>query len=156
MQIITEELRAILHEYSEKINDISIHNFYDKPDPVKWSKMEVLGHLVDSAQNNLRRFICGQYEANPPHIIYQQDFWVAANNYRQAEKKDIVQLWVLLNHRIADILNSMPASSYEKMCNTGKDTPQLRTLEWLAFDYVKHMKHHLNQILPGSFAVAYP
>jgi hypothetical protein len=156
MQTITEELRAILHEYSQKINDISIHSFYDKPNPAKWSKMEVLGHLVDSAQNNLRRFICGQYEASPPHIVYQQDFWVAANNYRQAEKNDIVQLWVLLNHRIADILNNMPASSYEKMCNTGKDTPQLRTLEWLASDYVKHMKHHLNQILPGSFAVEYP
>lgn len=156
MQIIVEELRSLVHEYSQKIDDISIHNFYEKPNPAKWSKIEVLGHLIDSAQNNLRRFICGQYEASPPNILYQQDFWVEANNYRQAEKKDIIQLWALLNYRIADILTSMPASNYEKICNTGKDTPELRTLEWLAADYVKHMKHHLNQILPGSFAIVYP
>ncbi len=108
MQIIVEELRSLVREYSQKIDDISIHNFYEKPNPAKWSKVEVLGHLVDSAQNNLRRFICGQYESIPPNILYQQDFWVEANNYRQAEKKDIIQLWVLLNYRIADILTSMP------------------------------------------------
>ena len=122
MQIIVEELRSLVREYSQKIDDISIHNFYEKPNPAKWSKVEVLGHLVDSAQNNLRRFICGQYESTPPNILYQQDFWVEANNYRQAEKKDIIQLFVLLNYRIADILTSMPASNYEKTCNINNIT----------------------------------
>jgi hypothetical protein len=29
-------------------------------------------------------------------------------------------------------------------------------LEWLAIDYVKHLKHHLNQIIANSFAIVYP
>jgi hypothetical protein len=155
MQIIIQELRDLIQTYSEKIAAISGPDFYAKPLPTKWSKVEVLGHLIDSSQNNLRRFICGQYESTPPRIIYDQDFWVSSNNYKEAKKESIIQLWKLLNERICDILETMPPSNYEKECNTGKDIEQLRTLQWLAEDYVKHLKHHLNQIIPGSFDIVY-
>lgn len=156
MQIIIHELQEVVGQYSEKLNAISQRDFADKPIPTKWSKIEVLGHLIDSAQNNLRRFVCGQYEKSVPLIVYDQDFWVAANDYRHAAKEDVLNLWVLLNQRICDILDTMPESSYDKLCNTGKDIPQMRSLEWLAADYVKHLKHHLNQIIPGSFSITYP
>ena len=155
MQIIIQELRHLIQTYSAKINAIAAPDFYAKPIPAKWSKVEVLWHLIDSAQNNLRRFVCGQYESAPPRIIYDQDFWVSSNNYKKAKKESIIQLWQLLNERICDILETMPPSNYKKECNTGKDIEQLRTLEWLAEDYVKHMKHHLNQIIPGSFDIVY-
>ena len=115
----------------------------------------MLGHLIDSAQNNLRRFVCGQYESTPPLIVYDQDFWVSANNYKTAKKDEIIQLWVLVNERICDILETMPKANYDKVCNTGRDQMQLRSLHWLADDYVKHMKHHLNQIIPGAFDIVY-
>jgi hypothetical protein len=51
---------------------------------------------------------------------------------------------------------NMPAENYSKQCDTGKTEVNLRTLEWLADDYIKHMKHHLNQIISGSFDVIYP
>ena len=155
MQIIIQELRDLIQTYSGKINAIAAPDFYAKPIPTKWSKVEVLGHLIDSAQNNLRRFVCGQYESAPPRIIYDQDFWVSSNNYKKAKKESIIQLWTLLNERICDILEIMPQSNYTKECNTGRDIEQLRTLQWLAEDYVKHMKHHLNQIIPGSFDIVY-
>jgi hypothetical protein len=115
----------------------------------------VLGHLIDSAQNNLRRFICGQYETVPPKIVYDQDFWVAANGYQSAEKESVLQHWVHLNNRIANVLIAMPAENYSRQCDTGKDAQQLRALDWLAADYVKHLKHHLNQIIPGTYDVVY-
>jgi hypothetical protein len=156
MQIIVQELRGLIQEYTRKINGISEKDFFDKPNPKKWSKIEVLGHLIDSAQNNLRRFVCGQYETTPPLIVYDQDFWVQANHYKSAKKDSIIQLWGLMNERICDILETMPPGNYEKECNTGRDLTQLHSLKWLAGDYVKHMKHHLNQIIPGSFNLVYP
>ena len=156
MQIIVRELRELIQEYTTKFNSISEKDFLAKPNPNKWSKIEVVGHLIDSAQNNLRRFVCGQYESTPPNIVYDQDFWVQANNYNSAKKENIIQLWVLLNDRICDILLAMPETNHKKECNTGKDLTQLHTLKWLAEDYVRHMKHHLNQILPGSFDIVYP
>lgn len=156
MQIIIDELGEVITQYHDKFNAISDEDFYAKPNPAKWSKIEVVGHLIDSAQNNLRRFICGQYESIPPFIVYDQDFWVTANQYQHAKKDSIIKLWYFLNERIYNILQTMEKSSYTKLCNTGKETPKMHTLEWLAADYVKHMKHHINQILPGSFDITYP
>ena len=156
MQTTVNELRSILQEYERKIASIPDHEFSAKPLPHKWSKKEVLGHLIDSAQNNLRRFVSGQYESTPPKITYEQDFWVRANGYQSANKEDVVRLWKLINERIGAVLLEMPADHYAYSCDTGREKVQLRSLAWLAEDYVKHMKHHLNQIIPGSFAITYP
>ena len=151
MKKVVQELHAIVTEYRNKFDGIAENDFQAKPLPHKWSKQEVVGHLIDSAQNNLRRFICGQYESSPPLVVYQQDFWVAANGYQQMKKQDVVELWQLLNFRICAVLENMPAENYTKEANAGS----IRTLEWLAHDYVKHMKHHINQIISGSFNVVY-
>ena len=156
MKNAIQELQQIILDYTSKISAIPEKEFAAKPLPHKWSKKEVLGHLVDSAQNNLRRFICGQYESLPPHIVYDQDFWVRANGYANANKDDVIQLWKLINGRICNILDTMPTANYAKACNTSKESLQLHSLQWLAEDYVKHMKHHLNQIIPNSFDVIYP
>ena len=155
MKIIALDLHQIVHDFSERIAAISDRDFLAKPNLHKWSKQEILGHLIDSGHNTLRRFICGQYESEPPHIIYNQDFWVAVNNYQASKKDDVIALWRLINERIYAVLISMPEEKYLRECNTGRNTIELHSLEFLALDYVKHLKHHLNQILPGSFDVIY-
>ena len=153
MKKTIEELDQIIRDYARKISEISESEFSAKPNPTKWSKKEVVGHLIDSAQNNLRRFICGQYESSPPKIVYDQDRWVASNNYIQMDSQEIIELWKLINKRIIAILKQMRSTNYSLNCDTGKDASNLHSLEWLADDYVKHMKHHLNQIIPNSFDI---
>jgi hemerythrin-like domain-containing protein len=155
MKNISNELSQIVSDFSTKIAHIPDEQFSAKPKPEKWSKKEVLGHLIDSANNNLRRFICGQYEPSPK-IIYQQDFWVAANNYQHVQKENVIQLWKLLNVQICEVLQSMPSENANRPCDTGRDNIQPRSIQWLAEDYVKHLKHHLNQIIPNSFNITYP
>jgi hypothetical protein len=152
MKNVIRELNQITTDFTRKIGAIGDADLSAKPRPGKWSKKEVLGHLTDSAQNNLRRFICGQYETEPPKISYQQDFWVSCNNYNAMDKKDAIELWRLMNGRICAVLENMPETNYSKVVDTGT----VHTLKWLAEDYVKHMKHHLNQIISGSFDVIYP
>jgi hypothetical protein len=155
MEATVSELNTIIKDYSLKISAISEQEFSAKPSPNKWSKKEVLGHLIDSGQNNLRRFICGQYETSPPKIIYEQDHWVNANAYQKMNTKEVMAMWILINSRIAAVLERMPTSAYAKECDTGKNSVSLHSLEWLAEDYVKHLKHHLNQIIPNSFDIVY-
>ncbi len=151
MQSNIEELRNIINSFTGQIGRIAESEFIAKPLPDKWSKQEVLGHLIDSAQNNLRRFICGQYENIPSKIVYDQDFWVTANGYQHMKTKDVLMLWKLINERIAAVLEQMPAENYTKQ----SETSELHTLQWLASDYIKHLKHHLNQIIAGSFDIIY-
>jgi hypothetical protein len=151
MEQTINELLSIVKEFNGKFAAFDEKSFSQKPSPNKWSKKEVIGHLIDSAQNNLRRFIVGQYDVSPAKIIYDQDFWVNANGYQQMSKEEVIKLWVLMNERIAAVLRNMPKSNYNKQIMTS----ELHTLNWLAEDYVKHMKHHLNQVIEGSFDVNY-
>jgi hypothetical protein len=155
MESLSLELRQLVKDFSRRFDSLSENEFSYKPLPNKWSKKEVLGHLIDSAHNNLRRFVTSQYETTPPKIFYDQDFWVKANAYQTAPKESIIILWRSMNERIADVWLAMPKENYLKECDTGKQSTQLHSISWLAEDYIKHMKHHLNQIFEGSFNVLY-
>ncbi|MEP2667855.1 MAG: DinB family protein [Cyclobacteriaceae bacterium] len=156
MKEIVKELNEIVEIFAERIGNFSEADLSEKPLPNKWNKKEVVGHLVDSGQNNLRRFIVGQHTATPPKIVYDQEFWVMANDYQNMAGKDVIALWKLVNKQISNVLTTMESDKYLKTCDTSKEGEQLRSLEWLADDYVKHLKHHLNQVIKDSFDITYP
>lgn len=149
MQSTASELRSLIDDYFAKLDSLNEEETSDKPSQ-KWSKKEIIGHLVDSAQNNIRRFIVAQYENNPV-IVYKQDDWVKINNYKSSSLKDLTQLWYLLNKQICSILENSSQEAIQRTCQT----ESLQTIDWLAKDYIKHLKHHLHQILDLS-PISYP
>ncbi|MEO7768100.1 MAG: DinB family protein [Ferruginibacter sp.] len=142
MQNTIHQLQQILLKYTPLLFQISEAEFSEKPFPLKWSKKEIVGHLIDSAQNNIRRFVVAQYEEKP-FIKYDQDRWVAAGNYQNYNVEDLLALWGLLNKHICVLLKNIP----EEIAGRVADAGGLRTISWLAEDYNKHLLHHLHKIL---------
>src|ERR1041384_6361917 len=142
MKAISARLNKIVGDHLPSLRSVSIEKFHFKPSPARWSKKEILGHLVDSAQNNIRRFVVAQYDERPK-IVYNQDKWVAIVNYQHYNLPDLISLWYLLNKHICQVLKSMPL----EMAKRQSETEELHTLEWLAQDYIKHLLHHLHQVL---------
>ena len=142
MKAIADELRTVIDKYLASLQSIDEEQLNFKPSPAKWSKKEILGHLIDSAQNNARRFIVAQYEEKPK-IVYNQDKWVALSDYQHYDSHDLIQLWWLINKHICHILANTSAEMAERECQT-EDTHNLKQL---AVDYIKHLKHHLHQVL---------
>lgn len=136
------ELQKAIDGYLPRLNVLSEEEASFKPSPVKWSKKELVGHLIDSAQNNIRRIIVSQYEENTT-IIYKQDDWVRINNYQSTPLHELVQLWYLLNKQLSTVLLNTSAEKAGLICLT----PNQHSLEWLAQDYVKHLKYHMHQVL---------
>ena len=120
-------------------------NWDYKPTAQQWSPKEIIGHLIDSAQINLQRFIRCTYEENFK-LTYKQDEWVKAGGYQEADIQNLMGLWELLNWQIARVLKNYPANRLQAKCDNSKTTISLHTVEWLAQDYVDHLNHHLNQI----------
>lgn len=114
--------------------------------PEKWSKKEVIGHLIDSAQVNLQRFVRCTYEEGFG-LTYKQVEWVEAARYQQADINQLIDLWALLNLQIVRVLENYPPDRLSARCDNSKREPNLQTVEWLAADYVEHMLHHLKGIL---------
>ena len=142
MELIVKDLEAVIRPYLPALKSLDEFQLTHKASPSKWSKKEVIGHLIDSAQCNIRRFVVTQYEENPT-IIYNQEKWVTITGYQYWSSNDLIDLWYLLNRQICEILNNTSSEIAQRQCRT----EELHTIEWLAQDYIKHLKHHLHQVL---------
>jgi hypothetical protein len=126
--------------------DIDAIDWAHKPSPEKWSKKQIVGHLIDSAQINLQRFVRCTYEENFK-LTYEQEEWVDAQHYQAANVNELLGLWKLLNLQIVRVLTNYPAERLQAQCDSSKTTTSLHSVEWLAADYVVHMRHHLKQVI---------
>lgn len=142
MEIIAKDLEALLQKHLLPLSSVDDSTLSYKVSPAKWSKKEIIGHLIDSAQCNIRRFVIAQYEENPA-IVYNQDKWVKIAGYQQWDSNDLIDLWYLLNKQICEILKNTSSDTAQRKCMT----QELHTIEWLAQDYIKHLNHHLHQVL---------
>jgi hypothetical protein len=151
MQSTIGYLEKIIRIYSKRLDALSDETYDWRPQPDKWSKREILGHLVDSAQNNIRRFIVAQYE-DTPNTPYLQDEWVKLSGYKDYPTRDLITLWTALNRHIVHVLSHMSPAAAQRKCRMGG---QPQTLQWVAADYCNHLLHHLHQILDLD-PIAYP
>jgi hypothetical protein len=140
------EILSLVNQAMIDFESITEETWNDKPQPMKWSKKELLGHLVDSATNNIRRLIVGQYEQGVK-IVYHQDEWVLYQNYQGTDIDEVKTLWKLLNHQIGRVIENIPEEKLQNTCDTGKRNTALHTLFYFIEDYVVHLKYHLNQIM---------
>lgn len=113
----------------------SASDWESKPAPDKWSGKQILGHLIDSAHNNLQRFVRGTYEANF-RIVYNQNEWVKHQHYKKAPIEEIIQLWFLLNKQIVRIWDNYPEERTGVIADVGKFSPEFCTIRKIAEDYI--------------------
>jgi hypothetical protein len=153
MITIIRELEQQLNTYLPLLLTVDEKAWEQKISPGKWSKKEILGHLLDSAYTNLRRFVVSQYEETPK-IVYNQDKCVAISNYQQYPIRDLIELWHGVNKHIIIVWKNMPTTVTQRTCETG----EVHTLEWLAADYNKHLAHHMHALLelePAPYTNSY-
>jgi hypothetical protein len=144
----------MIHQAIEKLNGLcssvpaTLRQFSEeeltlKPSPGKWSKKELLGHLIDSATINHQRFVRAQFET--PVVFYDQDKWVNIQAYQEENSTLLITLWETYNRHLVHVIKQIPQ---DKLLRTsiGKDEKHL-TLEFLIEDYVNHLEHHLKQLL---------
>jgi len=153
MQTLKIALRQRLTEVAQYWNSLSEETLRQRPAPGKWSKKEILGHLADSAQNNIRRLVVGRYEIGA-HIVYEQDAWVQAADYQGYRSDELLQFWTLLNQHFIRVIENLPEDAYPLLTDwghggDGKATPEYVTLEFVAEDYLRHLDHHLAQLMKG-------
>ena len=111
----------------------------------KWSKKEIIGHLVDSSIHNLVRFTEINYLEKPyQHRPYNQIDLVNLNQYQIMDPDELLQLWLVLNKQIVRLMKSVDEKALDyKIVLSDESVIDLR---FLMTDYVEHLEHHINQI----------
>lgn len=143
IETFKKTLNHVLVENSAK----PIEDFEIKPSENKWSKKEILGHLIDSAINNIQRFTEIQTFEKPYKIrTYNPDDLVKSNDYQNKNNQELLDLWLHLNHHILHIIKNKAKETltHQLVLPNG----ELSDLQFLIEDYFDHLYHHLNQINP--------
>lgn len=118
-----------------------------RPAPDKWSRKEILGHLIDSAMNNLKRFTEIQFLPQPYMIIpYRQNELVLVNDYQNLSLEHLLQLWQSLNRQIIYVVQKTPAEKLDLSVEPQYESKEIKTLSWMIADYVAHLEHHIKQV----------
>jgi hypothetical protein len=110
----------------------------------KWSRKEILGHLIDSAANNHQRFVRLQIQDTLSLPVYQQPDWVRVQHYQERPWRDLVELWTVYNRHLAHIMRHADPSALSHVWKAANGDVDL---QFLMTDYLTHLKHHLQQIL---------
>ncbi len=110
----------------------------------KWCAKEVIGHLTDSAVNNLSRIVRMQIAAETLPG-YAQESWVRVQHYREREWAEVLALWFALNEHIVWTIRHIDPRS---LSNEATVAGNPITLGFLIEDYIAHMQHHFRNLRP--------
>ena len=105
----------------------------------KWSAKEIIGHLIDSAVNNLARIV--RMQIGPERLQgYAQETWVELQHYREREWSQVLALWFALNEHLVWTIRHVDRRSLSNQAPVAGD---VITLGFLIEDYIAHMQQHL-------------
>lgn len=139
-----ESLKYLCDTIPPLLEKIPEEEFSRKPAPGKWSKKEIIGHLIDSATNNHHRFVRVQFE-DRPHITYDQNEWNRYSRYNEIDSSHLIRFWTIYNLHLIELLKRIPGKDLEREVVIHELRPV--TLGFLISDYIVHLEHHLHQLV---------
>ena len=145
MKTAAERLRGVLESVPPRLSALTEEMVSKPVDAGKWSRKQVLGHLIDSATNNHQRFVRAQLAESLAFPGYAQTEWVATQQYHSEPWADLVALWTAYNRHLLHVIERIPPDKATHPCKIDNHEPV--TLAFLAEDYVTHLERHLDQIL---------
>ena len=152
---IAASLRAAVEEGLAFFRGVSEDWTARRPSPDAWCAREVIGHLIDSACNNHRRFIINQDADRLIVDPYEQTAWVARQRYAETPASELVATWAAYNRQLVRVIEAMPDVVLNRSRGPAAghrfsyiEVPRRAsvTLRDLVEDYVGHIRHHFTQV----------
>ena len=142
--VLTDFERTIKDSY-ERLQRLTEAESGASAAPGKWSKKELLGHLIDSAANNHHRFVRAQFTESLLISRYDQESWVKYQDYKGESWTELLALWKSYNLHLLHVASHIAQERLDSLCLL-EDGAKV-SLRFLVEDYIAHLKHHLKQIL---------
>ena len=104
-----QELLQLIEEWESKLMSLPEEVIANRQNSQHRTIKQIVGHMIDSASNNIHRIVHLQYQPNP--LIYpdyanlgNNDRWIAIQDYQTENWEDLVQLWKYSNIHIAHVI----------------------------------------------------
>lgn len=146
MKDFLNDFEHTLTEAVQRLNSISPEQANLARAAGKWTRKEILGHLIDSAANNHQRFVRVPLQAGVSLPGYQQNDWVNLQSYQDYDWQQLVSFWHFYNLHLLHVVKHIPITALKHTFILNGATLEL---EFVVRDYLRHLKHHLEQIFEG-------
>ena len=96
---LLDHWRLVVNHTAVELSEVDDAAARRRPAPGKWSIKEIVGHLIDSASNNHRRFVEAQGKDDLICQGYAQDDWVQFQRYQEVALADLLRLSVFTSQK---------------------------------------------------------
>jgi hypothetical protein len=146
---IIQELINLIKEWEPKLLALPEEVITERRNSQNRTIKQIVGHMVDSASNNIHRIIHLQYQQSP--LIFpdyanlgNNDRWIAIQNYQDEEWKNLVQLWKYTNIHIAHVIQNINTEKLDNVWISALD--EKISLKAMVVDFPRHFKLHCDEI----------
>jgi hypothetical protein len=148
-QEICDEIRVQIQEWEPKLSALPEATITNRKNTQRRSIRQIVGHMVDSATNNIHRVIHMHYQESP--ILYpdyanlgNNDRWITIQNYQEEDWDELVKLWASINRHIVHLIGQIDETKLNQYWISALN--ETVTLEEMITDYPRHFKLHLDEI----------
>ena len=148
-QQISAQISFLLNDWEPKLLNIDAEVLSIAKNKQDRTIKQILGHMIDSASNNIHRMVHLQYQESPlrfPNYATKgnNDKWIAIQNYQEESWDLLVKLWASVNRHIAHLIRQVDASKLDQVWISalGEEV----SLQDMIKDYPRHFKLHLDEI----------
>ena len=146
---ISEELLRLVAEWEPKLSAIPEEVISKRRNSQNRTIKQIVGHMVDSASNNIHRIVHLQYQKSPlifPDYAHfgNNDRWIAIQNYQEEKWHNLVQLWKYTNMHIAHVMQNINAEKLENEWISALN--EKISLKAMVVDFPRHFKLHCDEI----------
>ncbi|MGA2141593.1 MAG: DinB family protein [Brevinematales bacterium] len=142
------EILSLVDEWGPKLLNLP-ENVVSFSENGHWSIKEILGHMTDSASNNIHRIVHLQYDPLPSSFpdyanLGNNDRWVAIQKYQSERWSDLVMLWKYTNLHIIHVIDNVDGEKLDNVWLTALG--EKVSLKAMIIDYLRHFKLHIGEI----------
>lgn len=147
---ITIGVLDLIREWEPRLTGLSDDIITKRKNNQNRSIKQILGHLIDSASNNLHRIVHLQNQKSPlvfPNYASNgnNDRWIAIQDYQNEDWQNLIQLWKYSNLHYIHVVKNINS---EKIDNEWIAGPEKNiSLKTMVIDYLRHFELHLDEIV---------
>ena len=146
---ITQGLSALINEWEPKLSGLTDNVIIQRRNSQNRTIKQIVGHMIDSASNNIHRIVHMQYQESPlrfPNYASNgnNDRWIAIQNYQEEDWKIMINMWKYSNLHIIHVIKNVDSSKLDNQWHYSEE--MLISLKDGIIDYLRHFKLHLNEI----------
>ena len=148
-QALNKELLDLIDSWAPRLSTFDETKIIIHRNSQNRNIKQIVGHLIDSASNNLHRIVHLQYQPSPFAFpcyasFGNNDRWIAIQNYEAENWTHLVQLWKYINLHLVHVINHVNIDKLDSqwISATGEKIP----LKDMIIDFLRHFKLHLSEI----------